>query len=258
MWIKKLDEENKKIIVAIPLTNGRGKTRIKQRSFFNEYGIPVSTKSEKFSPSCYVEWQIGYDVVTRDEEKLKLTTVKNLLFTGANGKEKTIYELSEYLYHFYGWGVISKDNLLEIKSFLVTLSEGGFIDEKFNIKRSHPVNKPILGMDFFYTEVKYPMLVHKFGNHEILTEIKITEKQYAIGVQPMLYFCFPVTELNSSDPLIGRTAKTKETADFEINSNNICIFLEMLKLFGILSKSHNKDILTIIDKIIAHRRTTSS
>ncbi len=95
------------------------------------------------------------------------------------------------------------------------------------------------------------MLVHRFEQYEILTEIKITEKQYAIGVQPMLYLCFPIMELKSSQPLIGRTAITKETADFEINSSNISIFLEMLKIFGILSKNHNKDIITIIDKIVS-------
>ena len=252
MWINNLDDQNKKITVAIPLTKGTEKTRIKRRSCFNEYGIPVSTRSVNFSQDCYVEWQIGYDVITADKDKLKLTTVRDLLFIGANGKEKTIYELSEYLFYFYRWGVISKVKLVEIKSFLESLSEDDFIDNpnNFAIERSHPVNKQVLGMDFIYTQVKYPMLVHKFGNYEILTEIKITEKQYAVGVQPMLYFCFPITELKSSRTLIGRTAETKETVDFEINSSNISIFLEMLKIFGILSKSHNKDIITIIEKII--------
>ena len=226
MWIRQANKQNKTITVAIPLTKGTDKTRIKRRSCFNGYGIPVSTKSATFSQDCYVEWQIGYDVVTADEDKLKLTTVKDLLFTGANGKEKTIYELSEYLFYFYKWNVISKAKLLEIKSFLKALSEDDFIDNpnNFAIERSHPVNKQVLGIDFFYTQVKYPMLVHKFGNYEILTEIKITEKQYAVGVQPMLYFCFPITELQSSTPLIGRTAQTKETADFEINASNISIF----------------------------------
>lgn len=93
-------------------------------------------------------------------------------------------------------------------------------------------------------------MIHKFEPFEIVTEIKITEKQYAIGVQPMLYFCFPVTELKSEDILLGRTAKTKETADFIIDKNNINVFLEMLKIFGILSQNHNKDILSIIDVVI--------
>ncbi len=253
MWIKELNNQSKKIVVAIPLTKGTEKTRIKKRSCFNEYGIPVSTKSVCFSLDCYVEWQIGYDVIVSDEDKLKLTTVKNLLFMGANGKEKTIYELSEYLYYFYKWGVLSKDKLLDVKSFLHSLSDDDFIDNpnNFAIERSHPVNKRVLGIDFFYTQVKYPILVHKFGHYDVLTEIKVTERQYAIGVQPMLYFCFPVTELKASDPLIGRVAKTKETADFEINSDNISIFLEILRIFGILSRNHNKDIITIIDKIMS-------
>jgi len=252
MWIKEIDKNAKTLSIAIPLTKGTDKTRIKKRSFFNEYGIPVSTKSEPFSQNCYIEWQIGYDVVVADEEKLERTTIKDKRFIGANGKEKTLYELSEYVYYFYKWGVVSKKQLLEVKEFLGGLKESDFIDDprNFAIERSQPVEKKVLGIDFAYTQVKYPMLIHKFGAYEILTEIKITEKQYAIGVQPMLYFCFPITELVSSNPIIGRMANTKETADFIINSKNIGIFLDMLKIFGILSVAHNHDILTIIDKIV--------
>jgi len=93
-------------------------------------------------------------------------------------------------------------------------------------------------------------LIHKFGKYEVLTEIVIREKQYAIGVQPMLYFCFPITELHSATPLIGRISDKNETADFVINKDNISVFVLMLKMFGTLSESHNKDIITIINKII--------
>ena len=66
----------------------------------------------------------------------------------------------------------------------------------------------------------------------------------------MLYLCFPITELKSKTNLIGRCAKTKEIAYFEISENNIKVFLEMLKMFGILSKNHKHDILQIINTII--------
>lgn len=66
----------------------------------------------------------------------------------------------------------------------------------------------------------------------------------------MLYLCFPITELENSEKLLGRTAQTKEYGNFIINSNNINVFLEMLKLFGTLSKNHNKDILSIINIIL--------
>ena len=254
MFIEKIDDENKKLFISIPLTNGTGKTRIKSRSFFNEYGIPVSTRSEVFTQSCYIEWQIGYDVVKNEEEKLKLTTLKDFDFIGANGKNKTLYELSEYIYYFCKWDIIKKQDLENIKNFLQNLTENDFIDtpNNFAIERTQPVDKKVLGIDFYYTQVKYPMLVHKFGKYEILTEIKITEKQYAVGVQPMLYFCFPINELQSKSNLIGRTAMQKEMASFVINRNNIRIFLEMLKIFGILSKAHNQDILSIISVILSN------
>ena len=79
MWIKNLDPKSKIISVAIPLTKATGKIRIKKRNNFNEYGIPVPTKAEAFSPQCYVEWQIGYDVAVKEEEKLKIA--KKLLQT---------------------------------------------------------------------------------------------------------------------------------------------------------------------------------
>jgi hypothetical protein len=250
MWINKIDNKSKTLSIAIPLTKGTDKTRIKKRSFFNEYGLPVATKQEPFSNNFYVEWQIGYDVVIDDESKMEKTTIKDKIFVGANSKKKTLYELSEYIFYFYQWGIISKNELLDIKLKLSNLNN--FIDSHpdLSIQRSHPIEKNILGVDYYYTQVKYPLLIHRFGQYEILTEIIIKEKQYAIGVQPMLYFCFPITELMTNEELIGRTAKTNETANFIINKENINIFIKMLYVFGTLSINHKFDIISIIDKII--------
>ena len=254
MFIKELNNNTKEIKVAIPLTGGKDKTRIKQRNILNEYGIPVSTKSQPFTQSCYVEWQIGYDVVKSDLEKLSRTTLRNFSFAGANGKEKTLYELSEYIYYFYKWDVISATQLIDIKNYLSNLTEDNFLDTnpQLSIKRSHPISKTINGFNFMSTMVEYPLLIYKFGNFQIVAEIKIAEKQYAIGTQPMLYLCFPITELASSEALLGRTARTKETADFIVNSNNLGAFLEMFKLFGTLSANHRQDVITIIDVIMTN------
>ena len=252
MYIKKpINEEEKTLKIAIPLTKGTHKTRIKKRSTLNEYGHPVATKQEKFSQECYVEWQIGYDVV-KNTDKIELTTIKNLSFTGVNNKEKCLYELSEYIYYFYEWKIIKKQELLNIKTFLAGLSENNLIEhnENYSIIRSHPVVREVGNIEFSFSQVKYPLLIHKFENYEIIVEIIIKEKQYAIGIQPMLYFCFPIMNLESISPLIGRKAETKEEAVFIINSKNINIFIQMLKIFGILSKNHRKDVLSIIDLII--------
>lgn len=179
MFIKEIKKNE--IKVAIPLTKGTEKTRIKRRSILNEYGIPVSTKIEPFAQDCYVEWQIGYDVIKTDAEKLEKTTLKDFSFIGANGKEKTLYELSEYIKYFYDWKVISKESLINIENYLKQLSEDNFLDTnpELSIKRTHPINKTINDFNFMWTKVEYPLLVYKFGKFEIVAEIKITEKQQA-------------------------------------------------------------------------------
>src|SRR3989344_5651719 len=91
-----------------------------------------------------------------------------------------------------------KLNLLEqmekFVAYLNSIQDQNLIDNnsELQIDRSHPIEKNINGFDFEYTQVKYPLLIYKFNGYEIVTEIKITEKQYAVGTQPMLYLCFPI------------------------------------------------------------------
>lgn len=245
-------EQEHKIEVPILLTSVSGKIRIKNRSIVNEYGTLVAARRDGFILSNYVEWQIGYDVVKKDVEKLAESSLPETEFIGANGKTKALYELSEYIWYFYKWAIISREELESVIDYLNSILSNDLIDNnsELQIDRSHPVAKYINGFDFEYTQVKYPLLIHKFNGYEIVTEIKITEKQYAVGTQPMLYLCFPITELKAETNLIGRSAETKEIAYFEITENNIKVFLEMLKMFGTLSSNHKHDILQIINTIL--------
>jgi hypothetical protein len=246
-----IDEQKHKIEVPILLTAVSGKIRIKNRSIINEYGTPVAVRRDGFALSNYVEWQIGYDVVKKEVDKLAESSLPDTEFVGANGKTKALYELSEYIWYFYKWGIVTKRDLEGVINYLNSIPDNSLIDNnsELQIDRSHPIAKSINGFNFEYTQVKYPLLIHKFNGYEIVTEIKITEKQYAVGTQPMLYLCFPITELKTQNNLIGRTADIKEIANFEITENNIGVFLEMLKMFGILSNNHKHDILQIIDTI---------
>jgi hypothetical protein len=245
-------EQEHKIEVPILLTAVSGKIRVKNRSIVNEYGTPVAVKRDGFALSNYVEWQIGYDVVKKEVEKLAESSLPDTEFVGANGKTKALYELSEYIWYFYKWGIITREDLDKVIVYLDSIQSNDLIDNnsELQIDRSHPVAKNINGFDFEYTQVKYPLLIHKFNGYEIVTEIKITEKQYAVGTQPMLYLCFPITELKTEINLIGRVAETKEIAYFEISERNIKVFLEMLKMFGTLSNNHRHDIVQIINTIL--------
>jgi uncharacterized ubiquitin-like protein YukD len=239
--------------VPILLTAVKGKIRIKNRSILNEYGASFAVKQTPFKQSNYIEWQIGYDVVKKEISEAKPTTLPDKNFIGANRKEKAFYELSEYIWYFYKWNILTKTDLENVKNYLNKISDDRLLDvnSELQIERSHLIEKEIDNFKFEYTQVKYPLLIHKFGNYEIITEIKITEKQQAVGVQPMLYLCFPITELKAAKNLIGRVAETKEIAYFEITKDNIKVFSEVLKMFGILSRNHKYDILQIIGIILA-------
>ncbi|PAF52399.1 R.Pab1 family restriction endonuclease [Helicobacter sp. 13S00477-4] len=253
MRIDKLEESNKKIYIDMPLTAQHGKIRVKIRNSFYEYGLPVATRKHIFSQKHYIEWMIGYDVVKKDKEKIGLTTLQDTEFIGSNKELKSLYELSEYLYYFKKWGIVNNNEISDLMEFLNNLRMNDFLDSNadFEILRTHPKNKKVLGIDFYCSEVKYPLLVHQFERFDILVEIIMKEKQRAIGIQPMIYVCFPITELiaKNNTQLLGRCAEKKEFAYLVLNDNHKNLLLGLFRIFGILSYAHNRDIVEIL-KII--------
>lgn len=222
----------------IPLTTISGKIRVKERQTFGDYGLPIPPRQTIMSEKHYIEWQISYD-------RLANGLNENKDFISYNGKSKKLFELSEIINHFYKKGSIKSDTLENIKHCIKNNTE--LVDEKLNITRSNFEIYKLANLDFLESFVSYPLLVYKFSNKNFINEIIIKEKQRAIGIQPMLFFCFPVSILKTKIPLLGRTAQIREKAILEITDRNIEIFLEMFKIFGILSKAHKYDILSIID-----------
>ena len=246
---------NYNLRVNLPLTSHTGKIRIKRRKNVNEYGVPVATKTNAFTDDCYVEWQIGYDAEIQDEEKLAKTIYPQEIFTGANGNKKALYELSQYIKDFYEQNIISKNDLLDIKNYLTNIKPNDYLDScpELKINRREVGQRSFNDYNFDFKKIEYPILIYNFHINDFVAEVVIREKQYAVGIQPMLYLCFPITNLkseNTNDNLLGRTAKAKEEAYFIIDKDNIKVFLNMFKLFGTLSSNHNKDVISIIDIIL--------
>ncbi|WP_163531555.1 R.Pab1 family restriction endonuclease [Helicobacter suis] len=240
-----VDEINKVIKVPIPLTEQTGKMRVKLR--FGGYGLPTPTRQIPFSLKHYVEWQIGYDVDKSNPEKLALSTLPYTEFRGANGKYKALYELSEYLYYFVQWGLITKEKIKEL--FTTLEQERSFIEQNFSY---YIIQSIKISERFYYSEVRYPLLVYPFDSSGILVEIVVKEKQRAVGVQPMLYFCLPLKKLQSAPltpSLLGRTAQPKEYAYLLLADGYQTLLFELMWLFGILSASHKHDVLEILKAI---------
>ncbi|MGL2574371.1 R.Pab1 family restriction endonuclease [Helicobacter pylori] len=247
MSLIKVNDDKKAIEVSIPLTSISGKVRVKIRHAFSDYGISTATRKIPFSLKHYVEWQIGYDVPIKDKEKFELTTLKDekYHFLGANNKVKTLYELSEIIDYAKRLGLIGLENLENTLKYLEKQKqfiEDNFIRERF---RSHQFG----GMDFELSRISYPLLIHSFNDNQ-LSEIVIREQQYGSKTQAMLYFCFSILELKTATPLLNRTATLKEHALLTIHKTNALVFLEMLKIFGLLSQVHHNDVLKILEKIL--------
>lgn len=96
-----VNQQRQEIYVDIPLTTQTGKTRVKVRNTFADYGEPTATRQTPFGPNHYIEWQIGYDVT---QDRINDTTLRRLQFTGANGKLKSLYELSEIVHYLKNFG----------------------------------------------------------------------------------------------------------------------------------------------------------
>ncbi|MGL2438439.1 R.Pab1 family restriction endonuclease [Helicobacter pylori] len=249
MSLIKIDNNKKAIEVSIPLTSISGKVRVKIRHAFSDYGISTATRKIPFSLKHYVEWQIGYDVPIEDKEKFELTTLKDekYHFLGANNKVKTLYELSETIDYAKRLGLISLGNLENTLKYLEKQKQ--FIEDSFMITRERFRSHQFGGMDFELSRISYPLLIHSFNDNQ-LSEIVIREQQYGSKTQAMLYFCFSILELKTATPLLNRTAALKEHALLTIHKTNALVFLEMLKIFGLLSQAHHNDVLKILEKIL--------
>ena len=225
----------------IPLTKISGKIRIKERLAFSDYGLPIAPTKTILSPKHCIEWQIGYDNIVDSSEH----------FIGANGKKKQIYELSEFLFFGLKNSLVSKNEILDLKSFIE--NNKIFIETTQEIQRTNFIKENLAGIEFLKSKVSYPLLVHQFQNKDILCEIIVREKQRAVGVMPMLYFCVPMSALydkNGTQNFIGREVKSKELGYLYIDKNNISIFVQMFKIFGILSANHKHDCLEILKYIL--------
>lgn len=232
--------------VSLPLTRPTGKIRIKERSFFGDYGLPVAGRTNKLGLSNYVEWQIGYDLLANAENRSK-TSLNDLTFTNYKNERKYAYELSEILYYSINCGLMDIKQARTAYSKIQNMPESCTLEkrEDMAICRTNPLPTNVNGMNFFRMTVKYPILVHKFGQYDIYAEVTIKEKQRAVGIQPMLYVCLPITTLRFNTDVVGRTLGPKETADWIIGKEEASLSLELFTIFGMLTAKHRFDVLAI-------------
>ena len=239
--------------VKLPMTQPTGKIRIKRRSFFSEYGMPVASRSECLDLKCYIEWQIGYDLLATFANSQN-TSLSHLKFSNYKQETKYAYELSEIIYYSHKLKLISEKDIIDTYNKIKNVTDDNLIDviDKMRIFRTSPIETTINDMMFFEMKVSYPLIVHKFGKYDIYAEVMNRENQRGVGVQPMLYVCIPITSLKFERNPINRTLDAKESSDWVIGEEEARLSLELFRMFGMLSVKHRHDVLAILEMLFTY------
>lgn len=244
----KVVDEAKGVFVNLPLTKPTGKIRVKRRSVFSEYGLPVRPRQDPLTQTNYVEWQIGYDLLANEENQVK-TSLADLTFENYKGETKFAYELSEIVFYAKKHGLLDDAAICDCYENIRSVKEIETFEATADITRTNPKIVQKNGLEFYEMHVSYPLFVHRFGQYEIYAEIVIREKQKAVGTQAMLYVCLPVMALKFAKEPIGRVLAAKECGEWHIGKEEAGLALELFRVFGMLSPKHRHDVLAILEML---------
>ena len=238
----KFDQQKGVLQVLLPLTTPTGKIRVKRRKNTGEFGKPIATTQTPLTEADYIEWQITYD--TGDPNKQ--SAVKEISFQ-RNNKLRYGFELTTLLYEGIRHGVFEKEVIERLLTHAGSIKEADFLENRKHIIRESKGaisanNKRI----YKFYEDKYPVFIYE--RDDFVLEVKIMHKQKAVGYQAMIYICLPLKNAIGSEEinLIGRPAKSKERAIFEISRNKNNFVLDAFEIFAEASKRHNEDVIKIL------------
>lgn len=241
--------------IAIPVLAPTSKARPKQRSDSLDYGKPFSRKHDgAFRSDTYIEWQVSY------YDEIKTCGQKTCVCYKSLDSDtcRVFAELSEVLRYFVEWRIVSKSDLSNLLSIVRSLRSDQLLDQHQSCLSdlvTLPNCENINGISFQKKILRLPQLVYEFDNSKCVAEIGIRDKQRAIGVQPMLYLCVPITELEAQSGrpnLVGRTTQvSKEAADLVFDQSKTPLVLKLMEIFGMLSENHRADVSEILEALVS-------
>lgn len=234
--------KDNEIEMRLPSKN-KGKFRYKNRIGLNEFGQSHATTSKSYKNSTYLEWQVGYDVKTNEIDK-KPTNLIHLEFLGSNRSMKHPYELSELLYEAIKLGMITEQQIINLKDQVESFTD--FFEEDFQITVLSLEDYDYNGYSFSRGDITLPSFFF-MKTAEITIEISIQKQQYATGIQPMVYISIPVIQFKEN--VIGKTGHDFEYLSFSINDGNVDFIIDSFLIFGMCSQRHKEDVVNILNVI---------
>jgi len=237
----KIFNRNGRLVTELPLTNPTGKIRVKRRSEISNYGFPIATRKQSFTKDDYVEWQISYATQNPPESSRVEDIVINDTQIG--------FELTRLLYEGIKLKILSNADLHKLEEFINNVQATETLDENEKIFREDRFQEIKGGFKKF--EEKTPLFIKKNEEGSYFVEIILKHRQYAVGVQSMVYLCIYIEKLKdkNGNSLIGRNAEAKEVGEFETTLGNKELITDVVKAFAIASQRHKKDVLSILEQI---------
>ncbi|MFP6125614.1 R.Pab1 family restriction endonuclease [Helicobacter pylori] len=158
---------------------------------------------------------------------------------------KIPFSLKHYIEWQIGYDVPIKD---KEKFELTTLKDEKyhFLEANDKVKTLYAKQLNLISLENLENTLKYLEKQKQF----IEDNFMITRERFRLHQFGGMDFCFSILELKTATPLLNRTAALKEHALLTIHKTNALVFLEMLKIFGLLSQAHHNNVLKILEKIL--------
>lgn len=244
------NQQLSRVEVSFPLTSPTGNIRVRKRTTNAQYGYQVY-KSDIKDSLCYIDWQIEYDTTNASESNSSIGFIRS-----ANGVQKYLYSLSDFINFFYNLKIISKRVLKGIKKDLLSKTQADLILTNPNLITKQfrgSINCQTISISNFSVvpySTNFPTYVISLGNG-IDAEVGLFEGGVATSsLMPHLYVCIPFVLLSNFNQLNNRASVQNDIGQFIIDSNNVDAFVNIFHILGLLSESHRLDVIDIIDAII--------
>ncbi|WP_322876281.1 R.Pab1 family restriction endonuclease [Mycoplasmopsis felis] len=209
----------------------------------------LTSKTQTINENDFLEIQISYD--KNIEDFYNKPSIYKLAFKNNKEENKYIFELSDIFY----WGLIKGFINLEYLKKLITKVQSiknTINDEyKISIRKRNQNNHMIIPLTFNEYEIVKPVLISEYIDNDFI-EIKIKNKQKAVGIQPMLFLNLSAKNFYiNNESIIGKNIQTKDVIQYVIDPKKFMnLFVNLVLVFANLSKEHNQDILRILNSIL--------
>ena len=242
----RIEAGEKTVTARLPLTDVSGAARVK-RMESEGVGVPVAPTKTKLDEATYLEWQISYDTPNLQHE----SAVAAIHFQ-RDGRTKYGCELSKLLAESRRLGLLSEAQLRALRKELNALRERTLEEkEKLAVSPDTAAAGADLPEGFARYVERVPVFQKSTPDGRI--EIRLKQKQRAVGYQAMVYACVPLARWSQADgsPRGPGAARTKETVTVHFTAENAGYLLDLVRAFGMASREHNDDLGKILDAILA-------